>query len=257
MGTLGAGLLGAWIFRRLIIRKLIFDGDFDTSLLNAAPTAEDELCVLTSQQVEGPVYFPSPERRDIRDGREGLPFELEFQVVSYPDCTPVEGAVVEVWHCDAEGLYSGYPEEIFRDVWETFLFAARHGETQNGEMHIAPVNKDQFLRGLQRTDENGWVRFTTIFPGWYEGRAPHIHAKIFLGANEQLNTQFYFDKDFCNRIYTTQAPYDKYGEFTLQLKDDVVLASNPTADGLLLNVRAADGNPQLVKASVKLGIKSG
>jgi len=256
LGGLGVGLLGGWIFRRSIIRKLVFDGDFDTSLLNAAPIAGDDFCVLTSRQVEGPVYFPSPERRDIREDREGLPFDLEFQVVRYPDCTPVPGAVVEIWHCDAEGRYSGYPEEIFRDVWETLLFGIKHGKMTDGEMHIDPTTKDRFLRGLQRTDENGWVRFTTVFPGWYEGRVPHVHAKILLGANEELNTQFYFDTDYCNRIYTTQAPYDKYGEFPVSMKDDIVLAENPTADGLLLKVEGEPAPGQALKASARIGIKT-
>jgi protocatechuate 3,4-dioxygenase beta subunit len=252
LAGLGLGLLGAWIFRRPILKSLIFRGDFDAGLLNAAPSGANDYCVLTSRQVEGPFFFPSPERRDIREDRKGLALELQFRIVRYPDCTPIEGAVVDIWHCDAEGAYSGYPEEITHDVWKSAVFLIRNSTERNGEMHVDPVNDNRFLRGRQTTDNDGWVTFDTIFPGWYEGRAPHIHAKIITSENEQLTTQFYFDTNLCDEIYTTHAPYDKYGKCPVKIENDMVLASFDKADGLLLKITAGAN----MNATAKIGVKT-
>lgn len=251
---LGLSVLGAWIFRRPILKKAFMTGDFDPSLLNAAPTAMDDLCVLTSRQVEGPFFFPSPERRDIREDRNGRHLALQFQVINHPDCTPLEGAVVELWHCDAEGVYSGYPSEISHDIWKITLLFANDSKMQNGELHIDPVNDNRFLRGQQRTNAEGWVNFDTIMPGWYEGRVPHIHAKVILATGEQLLTQFYFETDFCNQIYTTEAPYDKYGECPMSHADDNVLEEGETADGLLLKITPINDPNTALQASARIGI---
>lgn len=150
LGGFGALLAGTWLFRRPIVKNLFMTGDFDTSLLSEAPSSADQLCVLTSRQVEGPFYFPSPQRQDLREDRLGLKLELAFQVLHYPDCSPVEGAAVEIWHCDAEGSYSGYPEEISHDIWKSTVFLLGEGDQSGGEIHVDPVNEQRFLRGLQK-----------------------------------------------------------------------------------------------------------
>ena len=254
LGTLGAGALASWIYRKPIIRKLFFDGNFDPASLTAAPSVSDDLCLLTSRQAEGPFYFPSPERRDISEDRNGQKLTLRLQVNRHPECTPVEGAVVEIWHCDAEGTYSGYPEEITRDEWKTFVFLLGKGETRDGVMHVDPVNDNRFLRGLQRPDANGWVRFDTIVPGWYAGRVPHIHAKIMISENEGLTTQFYFDTALCNTIYTAQHPYNKYGASPMSFENDVVL-SEGEANGLLLNVMPNPINGDLLESQARIGVQ--
>ena len=101
LGILGAGLATAWFSRRSIIRWGMQHEHNPNLQLTAAPTVESELCIMTSRQVEGPFYFPSPERRDIREGRKGKEMSLRMQFLRHPDCTSVEGAVVEVWHTDA------------------------------------------------------------------------------------------------------------------------------------------------------------
>lgn len=158
MSALGFGAIGAWFLRRPIVNKLFFTGDFDPEKLTSSPTIDNDICVMTSSQEEGPFYYPSPERADVTEDRMGQPFQLRLQVTRYPDCTPVENALVDIWHCDADGVYSGYPEEVSRDVWETFVLVATKGSTINGQMHVDPVNDSRFLRGMQRTDSEGWVK---------------------------------------------------------------------------------------------------
>jgi protocatechuate 3,4-dioxygenase beta subunit len=254
LGGFGVLLSGAWIFRRSILKGLFFNAEFDTSLLNAAPTKTSDYCILTSQQTDGPFFFPSPQRRNIVEDRSGKNLSLQFQVIKHPDCQPLKDAVVEIWHCDAEGTYSGYPEEITHDIWKEAMFMKDHAKTVNGEIHVDPVNDNRFLRGRQTSDSEGWVYFDTIFPGWYEGRVPHVHVKVITSENEQMSTQFYFDPKLCKEIYTTVAPYDKYGDSPIQLKNDMVLAQGKKADGLMLTVASDPTNTNQLSASAKIGI---
>lgn len=253
LGILGTGLAAGWFGRRSILRWGMQQPHNAQLQLTPAPASEGEICVMTSRQVEGPFYFPSPERRDIREDRKGLEMNLRMQVVRHPDCTPIEGAIVEVWHTDADGAYSGYPAEIAHDIWKTFLLVGKHGEKRNGEYHVDPVQESRFLRGLQRTDATGWVTFNTIFPGWYEGRVPHIHFKVFIGDREQINSQFYLDQATCDHVYTAVAPYDQYGKCPLSFEKDIALAD--TANGLLLKPVWSDNTP--LEALARIGIVSG
>lgn len=253
LGGLGIGIVGVWIFRRPILNNLFFNADFNPKLLNTAPSNIDDLCILTTKQAEGPFFFPSPERIDIREDREGQKLELKFQVLRHDDCQPIEGAIVDIWHCDAEGTYSGYPEEITHDVWKSALFIEKNSRDKNGEIHVDPVNDNRFLRGRQTSDKEGWVSFKTILPGWYVGRVPHIHASIITSEKDKLMTQFYFDPDLCNKIYTSQTPYDQYGESPMKFENDIVLADNDEANGLLLNVNSEG---QTLTALAKIGIKT-
>lgn len=240
LGALGLGGMATWFMRRPIIKRLFFTGDFDPEMLTATPSIDDNICVMTSRQVEGPFYFPSPERSDLIEDRLGQKLQLRLQVMRYPGCTPVEGAMVDIWHCDADGVYSGYPEEIARDVWETMVFGLKNGTFEEGQLHVDPVNDSRFLRGMQKTDSNGWVTFNSIIPGWYEGRVPHIHARIVVDQQEQLTTQFYFSEEVLDNVYTNVAPYKAHGKCPLTFKNDVVLSQGGNAQGLLLEI-----NPEL------------
>src|SRR5215212_906535 len=119
-------------------------------------------CVVRPEQTQGPYFVDEMlNRSDIREDREGVPLDLTFNVSrvdrgNAAACGPLAGAMVDVWHADAAGQYSDV-----RDNAEGF-------DTQ----------KETFLRGYQLTDESGTARFTTIYPGWYRGRAVHIHFKI-------------------------------------------------------------------------------
>jgi protocatechuate 3,4-dioxygenase beta subunit len=132
-------------------------------------------CTVTAEQTEGPFYFDVDEiRSDIREDREGAPLRLGIRVRDASDCTALPDAVVDVWHCDAEGSYSA------------------EGQT--------------YLRGAQVTDRDGIAEFRTIYPGWYPGRTVHIHAKVHLDRETALTTQFDFADDVTARVFVDD-PY--------------------------------------------------
>ena len=133
-------------------------------------------CTRTADETEGPFYFEVDRvRSDIREGHDGAPLRLGVRVRDLSNgCDPISNAVVDVWHCDATGSYSE-PDEAY-------------------------------LRGLQVTNSDGIVEFTTIYPGWYPGRTVHMHAKVHLDKRTVLTTQFYFDDAFTDRVFSLE-PY--------------------------------------------------
>lgn len=152
-------------------------------------------CILTPEQTEGPYFVNTQlERSDIRTEpytgqmSAGVPLYLQLQVTAVKDgqCQALPGAIVDIWHCDAAGVYSGVGE----------------GGQDNAQQ--------QFLRGYQITDQLGKVNFVTIYPGWYPGRAIHIHFKVRTasraGKAELLTSQLYFDEAVTRRVYQ-QPPY--------------------------------------------------
>ncbi|WP_265518629.1 intradiol ring-cleavage dioxygenase [Nitratireductor luteus] len=144
------------------------------------------ICSIMPETTEGPFYFdPAQERSDITEGRPGVPMRLRLQVVDAA-CTPIPGARVDIWHCDAEGRYSGYPRQP-------------GGLDTTGET---------FLRGTQLADENGIATFTTIYPGWYPGRTPHIHFKAFPDSGSVLTGQMFFPDALSRDIYENIPPYN-------------------------------------------------
>ena len=204
----------------------------------------------------GPIFLSPPERKNIWEDRDGQPFGLKFQVISHPDCTPIEGAIVEIWHCDANGNYSGYPEEISKDIWKSTLFLMKNRDADYGSLHVDPVRGSRFLRGRQTTNIDGWVEFNTIFPGWYEGRVPHVHVKVILDENTQFTTQFFPEEKLCDEIFTTQTPYIDHGKCPTKHKNDLVHATGGNANGLLLQIDTDKNNTQLLLASAKIGINT-
>ncbi|MBD1909142.1 intradiol ring-cleavage dioxygenase [Leptolyngbya sp. FACHB-16] len=166
-------------------------------------------CVIRPEQTEGPYFVDERlNRSDIRsdpsDGsvKTGVPLQLVFQVsqVSTGTCTPLSNAIVDIWHCDAEGVYSDVSEGRFNTTGK------------------------KFLRGYQVTDASGMARFMTIYPGWYSGRAVHIHFKIRTNSASQqgyeFTSQLYFDDTLTNRIYE-QPPYRNDSQRTLNSQDGI------------------------------------
>ncbi len=152
-------------------------------------------CLLTPAQTEGPYFVPeAPQRSDIRsnpaDGTlsAGTPLQLQLQLLAVQNnrCGPLANAMVDIWHCDADGLYSGVHDRY------------------------ADTSSQQFLRGYQISDAQGRVRFLTIYPGWYPGRAVHIHFKVRADAGNGrmhlLTSQLYFDDRITDAVYR-QPPY--------------------------------------------------
>lgn len=146
------------------------------------------VCLLTPVDVEGPFYFdPKLERADITEGKPGVPLKLLLQVMEAKDCAAIEGARVDVWHCDAVGFYSGYEGQ--------------------GDRGASSTEGQHFLRGTLVTNAAGQVTFSTIYPGWYPGRTPHIHFKVLLDEKSLLTGQIYFPDALSEFIYEKVSPY--------------------------------------------------
>ena len=184
-------------------------------------------CVVRPALTEGPYFVDEKlNRSDIRsdpsDGsmRPGMPLLLTFNVAAMANnaCSSLAGAVVDVWHCDAQGVYSDARDQGFNTVGK------------------------KFLRGSLVTDATGKATFTTIYPGWYGGRAVHIHFKIrTLAANGRTNdftSQLFFDEALNDAVFAN-APYTKSGRRTLNSQDGIyrdggtqlLLQPTKTADG--------------------------
>ena len=237
----GLGAVG-WIQRNSIFRSVLTSFHNDELNLTSAAVPGDDVCLLTPEQIEGPYFVPSPRRSDITEDREGLPLSLNIQVIDTTTCDPVEDALVEVWHCDAAGRYSAFPEELRRKPFDTMLFIAGDGNS---------VNDKTYLRGSQATDSEGGARFKTIFPGWYDPRVTHIHVKVVHNGTAYLTTQLYFPDELAAKVYGEDERYSEHGMMPYRLSSDTVLRTNPDAQGLLLDpVESGNG----LSANVKLGI---
>ena len=154
-------------------------------------------CVVSPELTEGPYFVDEDlDRSDIRSDptsaivAEGAEFLLAINVLRVGEsCAPLEGAQVDIWHCDAAGQYSDVSDPGFNTAGQ------------------------KWLRGYQVTDAAGHVEFTTIYPGWYQGRATHIHFKVRAG-NYEFTSQFFFDEDFSDIVHA-QSPYVEKGYRTL------------------------------------------
>jgi protocatechuate 3,4-dioxygenase beta subunit len=188
------------------------DSNGAASVPSAANAATPPSCVVRPGQTEGPYFIDQKlNRSDIRvepsDNtiKPGVPLRLAFRVsqVSGSSCTPINGAVVDIWQCDALGAYSDV-----RDI--------NAGFNTRGK---------QFLRGYQVTNANGIAEFVTIYPGWYGGRTVHIHFKIRadLGAarRHEFTSQVYFDESITDEVHK-QFPYNSRGRRTTTNDSDFI-----------------------------------
>ena len=210
-GVLGAAGLAAWQ-RNELTRWLLTRRSNDTITFSS----ETATCRLLPEQTEGPFFIGAPLRSDIREDRSGLPLTLDLQVVQADGCTPVAGAMVEIWHCDAAGRYSGYREDLTRHPFDTMVSIGPGAE------RVPPANEKRYLRGAQTSDDEGMVRFQTIFPGWYEPRATHIHIKVFEQQQSYLTTQLYFPEELVQEIYRTHPDYAPHGACPYNHGNDLV-----------------------------------
>jgi protocatechuate 3,4-dioxygenase beta subunit len=177
-------------------------------------------CTATRELTEGPYYFDANAiRSDLREDRPGTPLRLAVRVQDADRCAPVGNAVVDIWHCDAEGRYSGF---------ESASRGGGRGRT----------DQETYLRGAQVTNSEGIVQFMTIYPGWYSGRAVHIHVKVHVDSETVLTTQFFFDEDV-NRAVYAKSPYASKGPPNRSNSDDrifedsLVLTLKKDGDGYL------------------------
>ena len=163
-------------------------------------------CVLAPELTEGPFYVAREKlRRDITEGKAGVSLRLDLTVLNASSCKPIRNAAVDIWHCDALGAYSG----------------ANAGNPGTN-----------FLRGIQRTSAKGVATFRTIYPGWYPGRAVHIHVKVHVGGNVVHTGQLFFPAAVSNAVYRRK-PYSSHGATPDTLNADDSIFRNGGSKGLL------------------------
>ena len=188
-----------------------------------------DVCLLQKEVTEGPFYIdPHLLRSDITEGKPGLPLQLRLQVVT-ADCAPVVGARVDVWHCDATGVYSGV-----RNM-------GSGGDTTG----------QSFLRGTQMTDAAGVANFQTVFPGWYRGRTTHIHYKVFLDQRSVLTSQIFFDETVIAEIYAEHSAYGRRDMRDVMNVDDGIAADAGAGAYARVRMTAPDG---VAEAALVVGV---
>lgn len=157
---------------------------------------------VTTQTTEGPCYFADTTGEDISLGLEGLPMQLCLRLID-ANCNPLQGYKIEVWHCDAEGVYSG-------DTSSSSDSSSFAGDFCTGGDSAA--EQSTWFRGVLTTNSSGRVNFKSCFPGWYSGRTIHIHfAIIDSNNNRQLVSQFCFTDKLAEQICTTHSLYSSRG----------------------------------------------
>ena len=186
-------------------------------------------CVVRPEQTEGPYFVDGRlDRSDIRSDpqsgamKAGVPLQLAIvvsRIGSGGACTPLSGARVDLWQCDAEGVYSGVQDRSFDTTGQLFL------------------------RGYQLTDATGTARFTTIYPGWYRGRTVHTHFKVRTEPTavrgHEFTSQLYFDDALTDRVHARE-PYARMGQRTVRNDGDGIFRRNGSQ--LMLDVaEAGDG----------------
>ena len=204
----------------------------DGHTIDGAANPTPPTCVLTPEQVQGPYFVDTGlERSHITEGRPGAELRVRLTLVDVGTCAPIAGAAIELWHTDATGAYSGF------DIADGNL-ADNAGLT--------------FLRGYQRTNAQGDVEFTTIYPGWYPGRTTHVHVAVLLNGDRLSTTQVYFDDALTDRVYA-EAPYSARGPRDTTNADDWIFRQGTGTGPSPLLLQFDEGVDQLA-AHFVLGV---
>jgi protocatechuate 3,4-dioxygenase beta subunit len=180
--------------------------------IGSAPAASSVSCVLTPEQTEGPYYISGEKlRRNITEGRPGTRLDLHLSVVDATTCKAIKGAVVDIWHADAAGTYSGFG---------------------------AGASSRTFMRGIQKTDGNGLAVFRTVYPGWYQGRTVHIHVKVHVGGNVVHTGQLFFSDSITDAAYK-RLPYSRRPNRDVRNAQDMIYRSGGLQSTLSLKRKGA------------------
>ncbi|MEU6841015.1 intradiol ring-cleavage dioxygenase [Streptomyces sp. NPDC046716] len=236
----------------------------------------EECYRLTAETTEGPYYIDADKiRRDVTEDRDGIPLVLRVKVIDSDTCRPLKHAAVDIWHCDALGLYSGYEDASQGGP------GGPGGEPPTGSPTDAPTgtptgppggggpgktdptDDKRYLRGTWLTDAHGHVDFRTVFPGWYRGRAVHIHTKVHVGGKmtdagyEGGHTchtgQFFFDET----SVLASAEVDPYATNTTErttLTEDTIYDQSGVGGGLLRLRYRKGAIAHGVVASITVGV---
>jgi len=193
----------------------------DDPTITDTDTNNSGSCTTTPSETAGPFPTKDPSTlamTDIRSDRTGVTMNVQVTIKDKNNsCAVLEGAVVDIWHCDKDGSYSEY------------------GGTG---MQSANYTSVHFLRGRQTTNASGLVGFTTIFPGWYSGRAPHIHVHIYTTSGKSLLvTQIAFPKTVTDTVYTASSLYSGRGK-----QDTTNETDNVFSDGFTNELATVEGS---------------
>lgn len=187
------------------------------------PAKNDGGCTVSPEETDGPYPLytsrgSSIQRVDITDGKDGIPLSIVLDVLNTNNnCKPLANARVDIWHCDKDGYYSGYSNRGYL------------GNQDNTAL--------VFCRGLQYTDAAGQVKFTSVYPGWYEGRVTHIHAQIYVDNKLKCTTQIAFPDDINTAVYKTTL-YAAHGQNTSIAKNSADMVFSDSLSSELATVTA-------------------
>jgi len=196
-------------------------GATPTATTTPSATTGSGGCVVAAEETAGPyvdvlgmVNNPAFFRSDIREGKPGTPLTLALSIVNARNnCNALANAAVEIWQCDATGFYSEYAQPGYNGTGQTYL------------------------RGLQTSDGAGRVTFVTVYPGWYMGRATHIHVKVYVNRVAVKTTQIAFPEDVTAEVYRSGV-YLAKGQSTTRNASDMVFA-----DGTSTEMASVAGSP--------------
>jgi protocatechuate 3,4-dioxygenase beta subunit len=201
------------------------------SLASSGALAQAASCALTENAGEGPFYFdPELMRADITEDSPGLPLEISIQVTHATDCRTLAAVRVDLWHANALGLYSGYEQQ-----------------SGVGGISTDPAVGQQWLRGAQMTDGDGRVRFRTVYPSWYGGRTPHLHFKVWLGAEEVVASQIFFPDETSAFVFEGFEPYRTHVTKRVAFNDN-----DPLPQGVYCTVDSQDATGVRANAVVAI-----
>lgn len=168
--------------------------------------AKADACALIPTETAGPFPLDLTEnstffRQDIREGKTGVQLNVKLRIIGSANCLPMQNARVNIWHCDKDGLYSGYSQQ-----------------NNQGQAGLT------YLRGYQFTDANGEVEFVTIFPGWYSGRICHIHFQVYVSSSYSVISQLTFPVAEKNAIYANNSSLYTKGADPLTFATDNIFS---------------------------------
>jgi len=186
-----------------------------TSSTSTSTSGTSGSCIVTADEVEGPYPYVGGEitnpldRTDVTAGQTGVPLALSFVVVDASNnCNVVSNARVDIWHCNKDGYYSGYAN-------------------QNSSLGSKSYVGETWLRGYQLTDSTGVAKFTTIYPGWYAGRATHIHIEVYVNNVMKKTTQICFSESTNNVVYASSL-YSTHGVNPITNEADSIFGNSLT-----------------------------
>jgi protocatechuate 3,4-dioxygenase beta subunit len=225
------------------------------AILPFARSARAAPCTLVAEQETGPFYIAEAAMRsDIAEGRKGVPLALRLRILDSRSCRPLPKAAVDLWQCDAEGLYSGFTQTALMGMPPGGPppdgpppGGRPPGGPPSGGFRlpaIKPSDDARFLRGIQLSDADGTVRFGTIFPGVYPGRTNHIHFKVRIAENVAHTGQVFFPEDATLSLMQ-RAPYGSQRfRRTTQAEDGIFRGQNGAAS--MATLQMTDGGAALI-----------